>query len=214
MKQIICLSMLFALLWFNGTSQSSVRFYGGFNVSSAKYYYTDLTTQTDSTYNHTPYLFPTLGMQYNIEISDKFDLATGLGISYVGARNYITNVPAEFNLDNDLKLGYLQLPLGCRYKINKSLFLLPQYILNYNFRKNQSFYTEGPSPWSSIELYNYFYHEAGLTLFFSSNRLDVVLQYAFGLSPIWDTKDLNPLYSARLTMYRINFSIGYSIFDE
>lgn len=214
MKAILGIIIFYFILLFNGHSQNIFIISPGINSSSIKRSYKNLLDGTDSIHIYSSYILPSLQMNYNYQINQKIYLLTGMGVNWIGAKDFNINIPQGYNINTDLKLGFLTIPVGVQYAVIKNkINIFCSYSLNYNFRKNESFY-ELSADNKLISIYKPFLHTINLGFNFRRNNISLCVSYNYGLSALVDTKDINPNFRTIMEARYMNISLGYCFIDK
>lgn len=215
MKKLLFL-LCFLLASKVSSGQDAIRVFGGVNLTNVKYYLHNSVTNSDTSYlRSNNYFLPNLGADINFKINSKFSLTTGIGVSFMGSRNYSIdfNVP-NINIDTNLRIGYLRFPFIINYNIVNGFSIFSGYSLNYSFRKNQSFFAlkeETPLNFEYKGLYNGIHHALLFGITQEWKNWNITANYHAGISRIWDSKDFDPQDRAYLTLNGFQFTIGYLI---
>ncbi len=208
--------MLFILVIINieyTQCQKSLRIYLGNNISNCKYYLTDRATLHDTSYfKKKNIILPSFGFNMLIPINKDIKIISGLGLSWLGSKNYNEFVPDFINADHDLMLGYLKTPFEFEYKLTNYLKIDAGYSFYFNFRKNQVINAINLSH-VIINIYHPFYNSLNFGVKFQIKNFDLNLMYQKGISRIWDSKKYDPLIYAHLALNSFQITVGYSIFD-
>lgn len=211
MKVIILTFTLWIIVIGNIKSQSALRLYSGVNITNANYHLIDRLTNVDSSrLREKNYILPLLGVDLDFSLNSKFSLISGLGVSWMGSRNYQAIPDESIRTDSNLRLGYLRVPLILNYQVCDNVKFIGGYIFNYNFRKNQLLNTFDENN-LLIHTYKPFHHGAVVGLRFDKYSWSLAINYHKGLSKIWDTKSFHRDYRAYLTLGGIQVTIGYLI---
>ncbi|MGB4847595.1 MAG: hypothetical protein WBP41_06725 [Saprospiraceae bacterium] len=211
MKKYLLLICLFYSWILSG--QDAIRVYGGFNLSNVRYHLKNSLTNTDTSYlRSNNYVLPLLGADIDFNISPKFTFTTGIGINFLGSKNYNTdvNIP-NLNIDSNLRIGYLRIPLIVNYNLTNGLSLFGGYSFNYSFRKNLNFVVSKPGTFEGEGIYKPIHHALLFGLKEEWKNWSITANYHAGISRIWDTKDFDPDKRAYLTLKAFQFTIGYFI---
>ncbi len=209
------LLFLFCLFLVSGTlkSQDAIRVYGGINLTNVKYYRKDPLNQADTSFwRINNYVLPILGADIDFNINSKFSLTTGLGVSFMGSRNYNFATPPEgVKIDSNLRIGYLRIPAILSYKIAHGISIFAGYSLNYSFRKNINFIAINLETLESKGIYKNFHHALLFGIKEEWKNWSITANYHAGISRVWDTKDFYPDKRAYLTLNGFQFTLGYII---
>jgi len=196
------------------SSQELVRVFGGINVTNIDKHRIIKDTGIDSA-EIVPenYILPFLGVDVQIRISNKSKIVTGLGVDWMGAKNF--GIGADglyFKVDNNFKLGYLRIPLTYNLEVLSDLYVLGGGSINYNFRKTQGFFYLNPDG-SSVSYYSPWHIGLLGGLRYDWKNLSLVLNYHYGLTRLYDSKELDADYHVYGELYGLQLSVGY-LFEE
>jgi len=200
--------------------QKTIRPYIGANLTNVKDYYFDYGIKNDSFTRSYDWLIRySIGFDYEIKVSNKVAISSGLGISIMGAGNYFKYISGIDTLNDyigqsmrenpHLKIVYLRFPLIIKYKLNKSFYIFGGYSLNFSIRKNQNFSWPPYLP----PTYNKYQHYGIIGFEKQIDNLSLMVNYCLPLSKISDSKDYYEDYSYNQKLYGLQFSIGYLIFE-
>jgi hypothetical protein len=206
--------ILFSILTLSCTSygQRVLRIFIGTNISNTDFHFVNTSTGFDSSgLRINNYVLPLMGADIAFTINRKLSITSGMGLSWMGSRNYHKGAPALFNIDPDLRLGYLRFPLIFNFELFHSLNIAVGYSFNYNFRKNQQFLTYNDQTLKIINIYKPFHHAINIGLSKDIGNFNILVNYQKGLSRIFDTKEINHDYRAYLTLGGLQLSLGYLI---
>lgn len=194
--------------------QNSIKVFGGTNITNCNFHFIHTYDQSDSSgLKLNNYILPTLGADINLSVTNKLNLVTGLGLSWMGSRNYQQNVPDIYKVDPNLRLGYIRIPMVLNLEVFHKTNIIGGYVFNYNFRKNQSFHTLDAYN-QLINIYQPVFHSVVVGIEREFGTWVVALNYQKGISRIWDTKDINSDFHAYLTMGGVQITLGYLIQDD
>lgn len=214
--KIFCIISLFYLFHFEVASQSSLTFYSGVNISTSKYTSERTATNIDSSVIlGSSTVQPNLGVDIEFMLSEQFSFYTGIGVSLIGTNNYFDyDLPQGINIDRDLKLSYLKVPLMVKLEFINNFSVVSGYSLSYCYRKNINLfnYIIGSPQLSSN--FNEIYHAANLGLLYDKDKYIVSVNYQFGLSRIWDTGNHFEERRDYLTINSFILNIGYKLSDK
>ena len=192
------------------SAQDRLRVFGGGNITNVVYHLIDNNTGIDSSGPRENYiLLPLLGIDMDFDLSNQFIITTGLGVSWQGSNNFKVSPPSpDINIDSDLNMGFLRIPILLNYAFNEKFKLLLGYSFQYNFRKNQGFFGQGPN-YEHVSFAKPFHHAALFGARFDINKWSFCANYQLGLSRIFDSKDFDPNKRAYLTLGGIQLTAGY-----
>lgn len=207
---------LYFLFIFEVVSQSSLTFYSGINISTSKYTSENTTTNIDSSGTlGSSSVRPIIGVDIEFGISENLFINTGLGVSMLGTRDYIDdNIPVGINIDNNLKLNYLRVPLEIKLKLIDKIGVIGGYSLNYCFRKNMNFFNFIIGSPDLSNIFNEIYHSTNFGLFFRDENIFVSVNYQIGLNRIWDTGNFFEARRDYLTLNSLVIKLGYYLSDK
>lgn len=211
-----CIIGLYYLFIFEVVSQSSLTFYSGINISKSTYTSERTTTNIDSSgILGNPSVHPFIGVDIEFELADKLLINTGLGVSMLGIRDYIDyDIPEGINIDNNLKLNYLRLPIEFKLRLIDNIGIIGGYSLNYCFRKNINFFNYELGSPALSNIFNELYHAANIGLFYRNERILVAMSYQMGLNRIWDTGNFYEVRRDYVTLNSLVIKLGYILTDE
>lgn len=211
-------------------SQKSIRFHLGLNYTNIKSSYIQNNQKLDDHIIYDWIALPQYGLEYFIPIKDKITFNTGIGLSFMGCKNFMhkrggdsinepfKNIIYEYIEKNpDLKINYLKIPIQINYKIKKRLEFYFGYSFNYVLSVNQNLFFVDVSKYPDyVPTYfnkNYFHvFNLGLRYVFFKHY-DFSIGGILPLSKMADTEyDWSRFNRYYLNMYGIQMSIGYLIF--
>lgn len=230
-KYILPVIMLLALQL--SYAQREVRFYIGMNQTSITNVFKKELELIDSmTFRYPSIRLPHLGMDYEMPLSSKLSVVTGIGFSAMGTAKYQTlgadtivydpdgHLATYYRENADLRLNYLRIPLYLRYRLGYGFSVFSGYTLNYTIRKNHSIFDLEPdtcrdSPRVGYP-YNIFHHAAIFGLRKDWKNFNISANGHVGLNRIKDTRDFYYYENTRVYWNMIGFqvSVGYSIKEE
>jgi len=211
-----CIIGLYYLFIFEVVSQSSVTFYSGINISKSTYTSENIATNIDSsgTLGNSS-VRPNFGVDIEFDISEKLILSTGLGVSMLGTRDYIDyDIPEGINIDKNLKLDYLSLPLEIKLKLIDNIGIMGGYSLNYCYRKNLNFFNFKIGSSSLSNIFSEIYHAFNFGLFFREKKWQVSVNYQIGLNRVWDTGNFYEIRRDYVTLNSLLIKLGYTLPDK
>lgn len=194
-------------------SQDVLRFYLGANYSNVNYRLIDDTQGPDSGGLRTDYIvLPNVGCDIQYYLTSKFSLVTGLGVSWMGSKDYHKDLPDYINIDPDLKLGYLRVPIVLNMEFINNFFVFAGLSLHYNFRKNQGFFSVDDEG-NSINSYTPLHTALSFGLRKDIERFSFQAGYHKGLSKVSDLKNESGR-RAYLDLQGFQFSVGYLVSEK
>ena len=196
-------------------AQRSIVVYSGLNITNTTYHLDDDNNEFDTTYMlGNTQLLPHLGMDINFPFSEHFYITTGLGVNLMGSKNYNDTIPEGINLDHNLRLNYIKVPLLINVGIGSNISLFGGYSLNYCYRKNQNFFAADIVNQTIDNIFNDFHHTLILGLKLKLNSISLFFNYNKGLNRVWDTRDFYTSSRSFLKMEGYQISLGYLISDN
>jgi hypothetical protein len=213
------------LAFHNIYSQNTVRFFAGGSISipEHKYFVNGELTPSVFDENMSPMISPMLGLDYDIPISKKWSLTTGLGFSIMGARNYyVLETEEEFDdellveyvrVNPHLKFHWLRIPVLAKFEVSKDFYLIGGYAFHYTTRKNQNIGTVDPVKDDIVSTYSNFQHAMNFGIRKDFKKISFSLVYHRNINRVWDTKDIVPDSRSYLNLHGIQFNVGYLMRD-
>ena len=210
MKKII-ISLLLTSILLTIYGQNAIRIYSGANVSNVKFFIRDNLNNTDTSYFRKDYiLLPNLGLDIEFKINNKSSFISGLGVFWMGSKNFNDLPPNGINLDKDLILGYLRVPINFKYYLSQNFTVLGGTSFNYNFRKNQGFFALADNG-TAESIYSPYQLAYNVGLEQRIQKIILHLSYQQGFTRIFDSRDVHTNTRVFLTSTALIFNIGYII---
>ncbi|MEZ4907822.1 MAG: outer membrane beta-barrel protein [Saprospiraceae bacterium] len=203
-------------------SQKTIRIFSGINITKMNPHGIEDNIDVSKTlpFQYSWIILPSLGLDYNIPLSNKISISTGLGVNLYGCSDYnkhiqlsdIDSLYREFFIKYpNLKIIDLTFPISMKYRILDKLYLYVGYGFNYSVRKNQSSILYDVD-FESYNYFSYFHHFLNIGLEAELKKISIKLISLFPLSHTYDSKDKlvsgNRYYG---DIYGMQLTIGYII---
>jgi hypothetical protein len=190
-------------------SQNSISIFGGANITNVKCHLVDLTSNLDSSFlRKNIAVLPLMGIDVGFKMNERIWFTSGLGISYMGSRNYTPGLSGIYNVDKNLKLSFIRIPCIIEFNIIKDLKIEFGYSLNYTFRKNQNFFLRDDDNVSK-SIFSPFHHAILFGIRKDIQSFSFVVNYHQGVSHIYDSKKINSENRIFMSLMGIQCTIGY-----
>lgn len=191
--------------------QSSIRIFSGINLTNVNYNLKLNSTSIDSGgLEGKTYVLPFIGADMEFLLNKKFKLSTGLGVSWMGCKDYNKDIPSGINLEPNLRLGYIRIPCLINFEIIKELYLIIGYSFNYNFRKNQNLFVQDDFG-NRVNGFRIIHHAVILGLRRNFGDFSLMVNYHKGMTRIFDSKNINSEGRAYESLGGMQISVGYTI---